>query len=453
VQPALAAIWLSVALGAALGVGQRFAPRFTDPIRIFAVVAAALVVSLSLLPHAIACEGVGGLLGAALGYGAIPALERVGTALFRRADPHAMRLELGYSGLLLHRFGDGVAMSVDGHGYGVLWALGAHEVPIVALVTLAFARRGLAVALGRAVALGLSSSLGYALVSALPAPTWHELHGWADAIAAGVLVHIVAHEGLAERAALPPGVAPAKRARSLAQRALNLAAGVLACSLIASLGLDHESGALDLLGQLQRLALQVAPWLCLGWVARTALRSPPAAPAVAAVAAVADPAAIALACGLIGWRFALSYALAALVVAGVALAARASSPRDLTAARPAESSTTLPRAARLWAALGQGLWPLAGWLCLGLLAATYASAYVLPADSGGVSTAAGLGFSSALAALAYASAPAAAPLAAALIGKGLPATFALLGLLLGPVVKRLAVRSANAQAHAWPGRT
>jgi hypothetical protein len=53
---------------------------------------------------------------------------------------------------LLHRFGDGVAMSVDGHGYGVLWALGAHEIPIVALVTLAFARRGLRVALGRAAA-------------------------------------------------------------------------------------------------------------------------------------------------------------------------------------------------------------------------------------------------------------------------------------------------------------
>ena len=138
-QPALAAIWLSVLLGALLGAWQRSAPRVTEPIRTFAVVAAALVVSLSLLPHALECEGLGGLLGAALGYLAIPMLERLGMAFFRRLDPHGLRLELGYAGLLLHRFGDGVTMSVDGHGHGVLWALGAHEVPIVALVTLAVA--------------------------------------------------------------------------------------------------------------------------------------------------------------------------------------------------------------------------------------------------------------------------------------------------------------------------
>jgi hypothetical protein len=272
VQPALAAIWLSVALGAALGIGQRWAPRVTDPIRTFAVVAATLVVSLSLLPHALACEGIAGLLGAALGYAAIPALERVGLLLFRRADPEAMRLELGYSGLLLHRFGDGLAMSVDGHGYGVLWALGAHEIPIVALVTLAFARRGLRTALLRATALGLSSSLGYWLVSALPTATWHNLHGWADAIAAGVLVHIVAHEGLAEGAARPVGaplLEPPRR--SVAQRALDLAAGVVACVLIVALDRDDGPGATDLLRRLLQLALELSPWLCLGLAGRALL--------------------------------------------------------------------------------------------------------------------------------------------------------------------------------------
>ncbi|HEU4580147.1 MAG TPA: hypothetical protein VFS67_17940 [Polyangiaceae bacterium] len=376
-QPALAAIWLSVVLGAALGIGQRWAPRVTDPIRTFAVVAATLVVSLSLLPHALACEGIAGLLGAGLGYAAIPALERVGLLLFRRADPEAMRLELGYSGLLLHRFGDGVAMSVDGHGYGVLWALGAHEIPIVALVTLAFARRGLRTALLRAAALGLSSSLGYWLVSALPAATWHNLHGWADAIAAGVLVHIVGHEGLAERGAHRVG-APLLHPprRSVAQRALDLGAGLLACVLVLALDGDDGPGATDLLRRLLRLALELSPWLCLGLAGRALLE----------------------------------------------LRSEASSSR-----RP-----------RLRAALQQGVVQLAGWTVLGLLAATYAAA-VQAGPAGLLSTPARLGWSLVAAALAYACAPAAAPLAAVLVAQGVPGAAAAGLLLLAPLARTLAV--------------
>lgn len=381
-QPALAAIWLSVALGAALGIGQRWAPRVTEPIRTFAVVAATLVVSLSLLPHALACEGIAGLLGAGLGYAAIPALERVGLALFRRADPEAMRLELGYSGLLLHRFGDGVAMSVDGHGYGVLWALGAHEIPIVALVTLAFARRGLRTALARAAALGLSSSLGYWLVSALPAATWHDLHGWADAIAAGVLVHIVAHEGLAQRGAQPVGVPPLPPPqRSVAQRALDLVAAVAACILIVALGGGDGPGTTDLLLRLLQLALELSPWLCIGLAGRALLEF--------------------------------------------------------------RTEAALTRAPRIRAALQRGIVQLAGWMLLGLLAATYAAAFSDGAGSA-LSTPARLGWSLVAAALAYACSPAAAPLAAVLVGQGVPNGAAVALLLLAPL--------ARALPSAAPGR-
>jgi hypothetical protein len=386
VQPALAAIWLSVALGAALGIGQRWAPRVTDPIRTFAVVAAALVVSLSLLPHALACEGIAGLLGAGLGYAAIPALERVGLLLFRRADPEAMRLELGYSGLLLHRFGDGVAMSVDGHGYGVLWALGAHEIPIVALVTLAFARRGLRTALTRAGALGLSSSLGYWFVSALPAATWHELHGWADAIAAGVLVHIVAHEGLAERGAQPVGaplLEPPRR--SAGQRALDLGAGAVACILIVALDRDDGPGATELLRLLLRLALELSPWLCLGLAGRALLEL-----------------------------------------------------------RSEASRTGAPR---LRAALQRGVVQLAGWTLLGLLAATYAAAFSA-GSAGLLSTPERLGWSLVAAALAYACAPAAAPLAAVLVSLGVPGVAAVALLLLAPLARALVAAAPSPRTRS-----
>ena len=389
-HPALAAIWLSVALGAALGIGQRWAPRVTDPIRTFAVVAAALVVSLSLLPHAIACEGIAGLLGAGLGYAAIPGLERVGLVLFRRADPEAMRLELGYSGLLLHRFGDGVAMSVDGHGYGVLWAIGAHEIPIVALVTLAFARRGLRTALTRAAALGLSSSLGYWLVSTLPAATWHDLHGWADAIAAGVLVHIVAHEGLADRGDHPVG-APLLQPprRSMGQRTLDLGAGVVACILIVALGNDDGPGATDLLRRLLQLGLELSPWLCLALAGRALLE--------------------------LRWQ-----------------AARTRVPQFRVA-------------------LQRGVVPLAGWALLGVLAATYAAAF--SAGSGNAfSTPARLGWSLVAAALAYACAPAAAPLAAVLVGQGVPGSAAAALLLFASLARGLsATPPGRARAQAVAG--
>jgi hypothetical protein len=45
---ALAVIWLSVVVGVVLGLWQRVATRTTGPIRTFALVAAGLVVALSL---------------------------------------------------------------------------------------------------------------------------------------------------------------------------------------------------------------------------------------------------------------------------------------------------------------------------------------------------------------------------------------------------------------------
>ncbi|MEY4549267.1 MAG: hypothetical protein RL685_5462 [Pseudomonadota bacterium] len=431
VQPALAAIWLSVVLGAALGVWQRFAPRVTEPIRTFAVVAAALVVSLSLLPHALECEGILGLLGAALGYAAIPALERLGMALFHRVDPRALRLELGYAGLLLHRFGDGVTMSVEGHGYGVLWALGAHEVPIVALVTLAFAQRGLGVALARATALGLSSSLGYFLVSALPAASWHALHGWADAGAAGVLLHIVAHEGLRLQAPAPSAEATSLQPRSLPQRLLDLGAGLLACALIATLGLDHDSGALQLLQHLLRLALQVSPWLCVGLLLRVALRRTQLVrgrrlePLLRAV----DPATLACSLALLGLSFAGAHALLSILPAAGFLGLRGMYERRAAVAdvSPPEQ-TPLPS---YGVALEQDVVQLIGWVLLGFLGAAYVQAYVAPLGLEGGSALVRLAWAAAIAGLARSSAPAAVPLAAALVAQGLPPGAALAGVVLG----------------------
>lgn len=430
VQPALVAIWLSVLLGAALGVWQRFAPRVTEPIRTFAVVAAALVVSLSLLPHALQSEGLGGLLGAAGGYAAIPALERLGMVLFRRGDPQALRLELGYGGLLLHRFGDGVTMSVEGHGHGVLWALGAHEIPIVALVTLAFAPRGLRVALLRATGLGLSSSFGYFLVGALPASSWHALHGWADAAAAGVLIHVVAHEGLRTQTGAP--VQPlALPPRSLPQRMLDLGAALLACGLIAALSLDHDSAALGLLQNMLQVALVLSPWLCLGLLLRVTLQRLELRHSLSIPGRSLDPVLLGSSLALLGPYFAaVQLALGLLLtVALLALRPRARPDAGDNAHAPKQQAPLLP----FGAALEQELVKLAGWVLLGLLGATYVQAHVPPLVEGGAIVSR-LAWTATLAALACGSAPAAIPLAAALLALGLPPAAALAGLMLGIAV-------------------
>lgn len=452
--PALAVIWLSVALGAALGVGQRFAPSAADPIRTFAVVAAGLVVVLSLLPDALSSEALGGVLGVLVGYAAIPALERLGLALARGADSRALRLELGYLGLLLHRFGDGVAMSVEGHGHGLLWALGAHEIPIVALVTLAFARRGWHVALARAGVLGLSSSLGLWLVHATPAPTWHALHGWADALAAGVLIHIVVHEGLGE-------TLPTRSERTALQRALDVAAAVSALALIALPALRHDVAAQALFRRLLELACATAPLiafglacLALGRVWRLPLfGGPGVGPGRGAASLIAGaplaPPALALSAALLGWRFALCQATLGGALGAIAgLWAKHDTPDPL----PAPAAATSPErafAARWWAELEGAITEFVGWIALGLLAACLVE-QCLPASSveaGGPLQA--WGWMLGIAALSSLCTPAAAPLAAALVGQGMGVGLALAGLLLGSPLRLGRAAFASGARNRW----
>jgi hypothetical protein len=168
----------------------------------------------------------------------------------------------------------------------------------------------------------------------------------------------------------------------LTQRALDLSAGLLACVLIAALGLDDESGASALLSRVLQIALEVAPWLCLGLVCRSGVSA------------------------LVGDRSAGSRA---------ALLAR----------------------------LQQGVLQRAGWVALGILAATYAAAFLAPGGADGLSAPARVGWSALAAALCVRTCACSAPLAAALVSQGLPFGAALSALLLGPLGKLLSARSAS----------
>jgi hypothetical protein len=423
---ALAVIWLSVAVGVVLGLWQRVAARTTGPIRTFAVVAAGLVVALSLLPHAIASEGVAGLCVALLGIALVPALERLVRVPFRNVNAETLRLELGFAGLLVHRFGDGVVMAVEGHGSELSWAVGAHEIPIVALVTLAYARRGLAPALVRAVLLGLASSLGFWLVRAMP-DAWHDFHGWVDAIAAGILVHIVAYEALPERL---------ETARERASDGLGAVLGLL---IVLWPSFEQQPEVPNIARAVLGAALRAAPFLLLGLAGSAALlvyrrRSQPTLTRPGVNAARPWPAveAFTLAAGCLGWRVGLGYWLVATLLAWLTQLAvqRLAPPPSADDTAPAPGASL-----RFWAVAEGLILRVGGWIALGLLAACYIESFV--AAEPALRTL-GLGargaFVLALALPASVCTAGAVPIAAALVGKGLSPVLAVAGLALGPVL-------------------
>lgn len=428
---ALAVIWVSVVLGVVLGLWQRVASRTTGPIRTFAVVAAGLVVALSLLPHAIASEGLAGLAVALASVGLIPALERVVRVPFRKVSAEGLRLELGYAGLLVHRFGDGVVMAVEGHGQELSWAVGAHEVPIVALVTLAYARKGLGQALVRAAVLGLSSSLGYWLVRSMPG-TWHELHGWVDAVAAGILVHILAYEALPDRL---------ETARDRAFDVLGAALGVF---IIVLPSFQEEAHVPNVARTLLQGSLQAAPYLVLGLLGSAALlerqrRRPSLGQGLRLGLARPWPAveAFTLAVGCIGWRLGLGYLLAAAALATpTALVLRYFAP--LASAAGAHPATRGALDSPPWASLESLVLRVVGWIALGLLAASYIESFVPGEDAlAALSTGARALFIIAIAVPASICTAGAVPIAAALAAKGLSSGLLVGGLVLGPLLSHV----------------
>ncbi len=425
---ALAVIWISVVLGVVLGLWQRVASRTTGPIRTFAVVAAGLVVALSLLPHAIDSEGLAGLAVALASVGLIPALERIVRVPFRKVSAEGLRLELGYAGLLVHRFGDGVVMAVEGHGQELSWAVGAHEIPIVALVTLAYARKGLRQALVRAAVLGLSSSLGYWLVRSMPG-TWHELHGWVDAVAAGILVHILAYEAMPDRL------------ETARERAFDVLGAALGALIIVLPSFQEEAHVPNVARALLHGSLQAAPYLLVGLLGSAALlerqrRRPSLGHGLRVGLARPWPAveAFTLAVGCIGWRLGLWYLLAAAALA-VPTAGVLRRYAPLASAAAAHPATRGSLDSPPWASIESLVLRVVGWIGLGLLAASYIESFVPGADTLGTpSPVASTLFVIAVAVPASVCTAGAVPIAAALAAKGLSSVLLIAGLVLGPVL-------------------
>jgi uncharacterized membrane protein YraQ (UPF0718 family) len=427
---ALAVIWVSLVVGVVLGLWQRVATRTTGPIRTFAVVAAGLVVALSLLPHAIASEGLAGLAVAAGSVALVPVLERLVRVPFRNVDAEGLRLELGFAGLLVHRFGDGVVMAVDGHGNELSWAVGAHEIPIVALVTLAYARRGLTTAFIRAALLGLASSFGYWVVRSMPG-TWHDLHGWVDAIAAGILVHILAYEALPESL------------ETRRERAFDVLGALLGLLIVLLPSFEEHEHVPNVARSLLRGSLSAAPLLMLGLagsallLSRTRRRSNDAPARVGMARPWPGVEAFTLALGSLGWLAACCYTFAAGSLGALAtILVRSSTPP--AASSPHADEPGAEPALPLWATLEALMLRVGGWLGLGLLGQSYIESFVPgPELLASLDLPARALLAVVVAIPASVCTAGAVPLAAALVGKGLSPAIALAGLVLGPLLSNV----------------
>lgn len=211
---------LAVLFGAGLGMSPIRRAEALRTVQAAGLGAGIVAVFLSLLPEA--AEEIGGyaLIPFAVTFGFAGALERV---LHARSHDSAKKplaiLDLGVAALAAHQALEGLAMGAvdlverrEGVSLlarmGTLFAMVAHTVPIVAVLTLALTRvAGLRPALLRVALLTAASASGVLLV-AFPRveSILLESSGWIHGGVAGLLLHAVLHATLpVRRAALSGG--------------------------------------------------------------------------------------------------------------------------------------------------------------------------------------------------------------------------------------------------------
>ena len=225
----------SVLAGLAAAIAAHARLWVLAPVRAFAVVAVAAAIAVHILPEAIDAAGWWVLVPFAAGFAAPPLIGQASASL---ASGHRrVAAELSYAGVLLHQLGDGLGLGVitgGEHGDHTHWdflvGLGAHTVPLVAVVALAFAELG-----GRRAALVrtaglLAATLGGIALTRIGGDAVLDAGPWLNAAVSGLLFHVLLHD--ADDRDVPAAARPLE--------ALGAAAGAALPFLVEA----HEHGAL-----------------------------------------------------------------------------------------------------------------------------------------------------------------------------------------------------------------
>jgi ZIP family zinc transporter len=204
----IAILALAVALGGLAALFREPARWAMSAIRTFAVVAAASIALLHLLPEAIAAVGVGAIVAAFVGAVGPIVLERAIPS--RRAHAHdapTTALAMGYAAVVVHQAGEGAALAslaeTGSLSIGIVLAIAAHTVPLAMVVGISVLEaRGEQGGHKRAIILSLA---GVVLATAVGAAAGTLIGGarlvtvqpWLLAGVAGLLLHALSHEALA----------------------------------------------------------------------------------------------------------------------------------------------------------------------------------------------------------------------------------------------------------------
>ena len=177
-------------------------------IRTFAVVAAASIALLHLLPEAVAAVGLGAIAAALLGAFGPMVLERALPSHHDHAhDAPTTALAMGYAAVVAHQAGEGAARAslaeTGALSSGIVLAIAAHTTPLAMVVGLRVLearghgrdgnRRAIALAL---LGVAAATACGAAAGSLIGTARLAAVQPWLLALVAGLLLHALSHDVL-----------------------------------------------------------------------------------------------------------------------------------------------------------------------------------------------------------------------------------------------------------------
>ncbi|WP_437575849.1 hypothetical protein [Sorangium sp. So ce887] len=250
---------LAVMLGGMAALFRHRSERAMSALRTFALVGAASIALLHLLPEALGEIGWLALIAAVAGFLAPAVLERlvIGEAGAHRTPTTA--LAMGYAAVLAHQFGEGAAVAslsrVGQLTLPVVLALAAHTVPLAMVVAIQVlevrAGTGGKGAMSAALAgIALATVIGAFATRLVDVERLEAVEPWLLSAVAGLLLHALSHEAVASGPA------------TTVSRAGEALGGLLGL-VLATIGIDEEEWVQRIPFQLQIAALVVLAGLIL----------------------------------------------------------------------------------------------------------------------------------------------------------------------------------------------
>ncbi len=279
---ALLTVAISVAVGLLAAIAAHARLWVLAPVRAFAVVAVAAAIALHVVPEAIDGAGWWVLAPVVLGFVAPPLVGKV--ARSAAVAHRRVAAELSYAGVMVHQLGDGIglgALTGEAHDDHVHWdfviGVGAHTVPLVAVIALTFAELGgRRAALVRAAGMLVATVAGVALTR-IDTSFMVAAGPWINAAVAGLLFHVLLHD--ADDRAVPRAARPLE------------AVGAALGAALPFVAVGHDHGGLTgaLREGLGDVIVALAPVVVVGGVVATALARRPRLRPAAIAAVVAGP--------------------------------------------------------------------------------------------------------------------------------------------------------------------